>query len=168
MPLRPLSLMPAASVRAYAPRFATMDQLIRLKKIWSVSLAAVTYRLHKLGLLSDWHYRKLYIEISKRGYRKAEPHGAQREASQVLHKVFSVLRVDGVTKHAIAEDLKIHPQDINELVFGLALTALEGAANVGSRPRASRGRAFHSSRLKSEAHIQCTLAHLRPRPLNVG
>jgi Zn-dependent peptidase ImmA (M78 family)/DNA-binding XRE family transcriptional regulator len=133
-------LMPAASVRAHAPRFATMDQLIRLKKIWTVSLAAMTYRLHKLGLLSDWHYRKLYIEISKRGYRKAEPDGAQREASQVLHKVFAALRADGVTKHAIAEDLKIRPQDINELVFGLALTALEGAAQSGPKSAQLRPR----------------------------
>src|SRR5271154_6884481 len=35
-------LMPAASVRARAPRFATIDQLIRLKKIWTISLAALT------------------------------------------------------------------------------------------------------------------------------
>jgi Zn-dependent peptidase ImmA (M78 family)/DNA-binding XRE family transcriptional regulator len=120
-------LMPAASVRAHAPRFATLDQLMRLKKIWGVSLAAITYRLHKLGLLSDWHYRKLYIEISKRGYRKAEPEGAPRETSQVLHKVFAFLRTQGVIKHAIADAVHVYPEDINELVFGLALTALEGA-----------------------------------------
>src|SRR5262249_39830512 len=92
-------LMPAASVRANAPRFATIDQLMQLKKIWNVSLAALTYRLHRLGLLTDWHYRKLYIEISSRGYRKSEPDGGPREVSQVLQKVFNALRQDGVTKH---------------------------------------------------------------------
>src|SRR5262249_26954514 len=92
-------LMPAASVRAHAPRFATIDYLIQLKKIWNVSLAALTYRLHRLGLLTDWHYRKLYIEISSRGYRKSEPDGGPREVSQVLQKVFNALRQDGVTKH---------------------------------------------------------------------
>jgi hypothetical protein len=128
--------------QAHAPRFATMDQLIRLKKIWGVSLAAITYRLHKLGLLSDWHYRKLYIEISKRGYRKAEPDGAPREVSQVLHKVFAALRADGITKHAVAEALKVHAEDVDELVFGLALTSLDGSAGSKSlsgrlRPRLS-------------------------------
>src|ERR1700752_95727 len=100
--------MSAASVRAHAPRFATIDQLIRLKKIWNVSLAALTYRLHKLGLLSDWHYRKLYIEISARGYRKNEPDEAPREVSQVLHEVFHTLRAEGVTKHDVATALDVH------------------------------------------------------------
>lgn len=119
-------LMPAASVRAHAPRFATIDQLMRLKKIWNVSLAAMTYRLHKLGLLSDWHYRKLYIEISSRGYRRSEPDGGPREVSQVLQKVFNALREEGVTKYDIAAALHVHPEDVDELVFGLALTAREG------------------------------------------
>jgi Zn-dependent peptidase ImmA (M78 family) len=131
--------MPAASVRAHAPRFATIDQLIRLKKIWNVSLAALTYRLHKLGLLSDWHYRKLYIEISSRGYRKSEPNGGPREVSQVLHKVFSALREERVTKHDVAAALHVHAEDVDELVFGLALTALQGdggrAAALGRRPK---------------------------------
>lgn len=131
-------LMPAASVRAYAPRFATLDQLMQLKKIWGVSLAAITYRLHRLGLLSDWHYRKLYIELSKRGYRKAEPNSGPRESSQVLQKVFAALRSDGVGRQAIAEALEVHPGDVNELVFGLALTALEGSTvstRIGGRVR---------------------------------
>lgn len=123
-------LMPAASVRAYAPRFATLDQLIELKKTWGVSVGALTYRLHRLGLLSDWHYRKLYIEISKRGYRKAEPKEGVRETSQVLQKVFAVLRTEGVTKNAIAEALSVHPADVDELVFGLAFTSLEGSQST--------------------------------------
>ncbi len=126
-------LMPAASVRARAPNFATLDQLMRLKKIWGVSLAAMTYRLHKLGLVSDWHYRKLYIEISKRGYRKQEPEGGPRETSQVLHKVFAALRADGVTKRTVADVLQVHPKDVDELVFGLALTALDGSAPLPSK-----------------------------------
>jgi hypothetical protein len=52
--------------------------------------------------LSDGNYRKLYIEISKRGYRKAEPEGGPRETSQVLHKVFAALRAEGITQQVIA------------------------------------------------------------------
>jgi Zn-dependent peptidase ImmA (M78 family) len=131
--------MPPASVRAHAPRFATIDSLMPLKKAWGVSLAAMTYRLHKLDLLSEWHYRKLYIEISSRGYRKKEPDGGPREVSQVLQKVFAALRAEGVSKEEIAEALRVHPTDIDELVFGLALTSLDGIPrrNVRSRPRPS-------------------------------
>lgn len=140
-------LMPSASVRAHAPRFATIEQLIRLKKIWGVSLAAITYRLHKLGLLSDWHYRKLYIEISSRGYRKSEPNGGPREVSQVLQKVFVALREEGVSKHDIAAALRVHAEDIDELVFGLALTGLEGfGRSTASGPRRRPNLAVVSSR----------------------
>ncbi len=128
-------LMPPASVRAHAPRFATIDNLMRLKKVWGVSLAAMTYRLHKLDLLSEWHYRKLYIEISSRGFRKKEPDGAPREISQVLQKVFAALRKEGVSKEEVAEALRVHPKDIDELVFGLALTSLNGIPNSGDRSR---------------------------------
>ena len=47
---------------AHAPRLASIDHLIKLKKIWRVSVAALTYRLHSVGVLSDWHYQSLYIE----------------------------------------------------------------------------------------------------------
>jgi Zn-dependent peptidase ImmA (M78 family) len=102
-----------------------------------VSLAALTYRLHKLGLLTDWHYRKLYIEISCRGYRNSEPDGGPREVSQVLQKVFNALREEGVTKHEVAAALHVHAEDVDELVFGLALTALQGD---GRRAGAQRRR----------------------------
>ena len=128
-------LMPPASVRAHAPRFATIDNLMRLKKVWGVSLAAMIYRLHKLELLSEWHYRKLYIEISSRGYRKKEPDGGPREVSQVLQKVFSALRAEGVSKEEVAEALRVHPTDIDELVFGLALTSLDGVPHGRDRSR---------------------------------
>ena len=131
-------LMPSASVRAHAPRFATIDNLMRLKKIWDVSLAPMTYRLHKLDLLSEWHYRKLYIEISSRGFRKEEPDGGPREISQVLQKVFAALRKEGVSKEEIAEALRVHPKDIDELVFGLALTSLNGVPQSSDRGRAPR------------------------------
>ena len=128
-------LMPPASVCAHAPHFATIDNLMLLKKVWGVSLAAMIYRLHKLDLLSEWHYRKLYIEISSRGYRKKEPDGGPREISQVLQKVFSALREEGISKEEVARALRVHPTDIDELVFGLALTSLEGVPHGRDQSR---------------------------------
>jgi Zn-dependent peptidase ImmA (M78 family) len=121
-------LMPRGSVLAHAPRFATLEQLIRLKRIWTVSLSALTYRLHAVGLLSDWHYRGLCIEISQRGFRKSEPEEAPRENSQVLAKVFAALRAEGMTKGDIAAQLGIHPSEIDQLAFGLMLVSLTETA----------------------------------------
>lgn len=132
-------LMPKASVLAYAPRLATLDKLIELKKYWNVSVAALTYRLHTVNVLSDWHYQSLYVELSRRGYRRNEPEGGQRETSQVLQKVFAALRDESISKRDVATDLCVSVEEIDQLVFGLALTGLSGGgasvARKGYSPR---------------------------------
>jgi Zn-dependent peptidase ImmA (M78 family)/DNA-binding XRE family transcriptional regulator len=130
-------LMPRGSIFAYAPKLATIDHLVRLRKYWTVSVAALAYRLHAVGILSEWHYRQLYIELSSRGYRKREPEGAPRETSQVLAKIFAALRDEGTTKMNIAAELLITPEEIEQLVFGLATTGLSatGRSTKSRTPR---------------------------------
>ncbi len=126
-------LMPKASVLSYAPRHCTLTYLLELKKVWNVSVAALTYRLHTVGVLSDWHYQSLYIELSSKGYRKREPNASPRETSQMFQKVFAALRSEDVTRSEIAEELAIPVDEINQMVFGLALTALTGGGSGTSR-----------------------------------
>jgi len=121
-------LMPRASIVAEAPRGSDLSRIIQAKKRWKVSAAALVYRMHQVGVLSDWQYRSLFIELSQRGYRKTEPQGMERETSQVLAKVFSSLRSEGVTKSDIARELRIYPADIDELIFGLVMTGMAGEA----------------------------------------
>jgi len=120
-------LMPRGSVLAHVPVLATLNSLIKLKKIWNVSLASITYRLHALGAISDWHHRSLVIEIGQRGYRTNEPDGSPREMSMVLAKTFEMLRKDGITKNMIAKELFIDPDELDKMVFGLILNSLEGS-----------------------------------------
>lgn len=127
-------LMPRASVLANAPRLATVNHLVKLKKYWTVSVAALAHRLHRLGLVTDWHYRTLCIQIAKRGYRTKEPEEAPRESSQILAKVFAAMRKEGVGKPQIAAALNVYAEDIDELVFGLALTGLSGKSAGSTKP----------------------------------
>lgn len=139
-------LMPAGSVRTYAPRSATVDQLAVAKTRWKVSVASLAYRMHQLGVISDWQYRSLFIELNRRG-RKNEPiapgrEKLQRETSQVLNKVFSALRAEGVSRTAVARDLNITPKMLNEAIFGLVLSSIQSddlseaeAADSGERPK---------------------------------
>jgi len=132
-------LMPRASVLGVAPlSMVTVETLIALKAAWSVSVAALAHRLRSLQLVSEWHYRSLCIEISKRGFRKTEPQGVPREGSALLGKVFEALRGEGVTKGHVARDLNLHTSDLDALVFGLVLTSLTGGGGrtVGDRPKA--------------------------------
>lgn len=125
-------LMPRASILAQAPRLATVDHLVRLKTYWTVSVAALAYRLHAVGVLTDWHYRALCIEIGTRGYRKCEPNEAPRETSQVLAKVFAALREEGIVKSDIARELRISTEELEQLVFGLSVPRDTGTPQTGS------------------------------------
>lgn len=129
-------LMPRSSIQNYAPRVVTLSGLVRAKKMWNVSVAALAYRLNELGLITDYRYRSLCIEIQKAGYRRSEPDSAPREMSQVWDKVFRSLRESGVTKQKLAEQLGWPLRELNALVFGLVLRSIPGGS-IGEAQDAS-------------------------------
>jgi Zn-dependent peptidase ImmA (M78 family) len=130
-------LMPRGSVLAHAPMMVTLETLILLKHHWIVSVAALAYRLHALGILSEWNYRGLCIEMGQRGYRTHEPEGAQREMSLIIPKIFTALREDGMTKSDVAAALHIEAEELDRLVFGLAVMGLHSDQSSSSTPRRS-------------------------------
>jgi Zn-dependent peptidase ImmA (M78 family)/DNA-binding XRE family transcriptional regulator len=127
-------LMPRGSVLANVPRFATLPELRRLKKIWVVSVAALNHRLHELKVISDWHYRSLCIEISKMGYRTHEPEEAPKESSLILPKLLANLyQEDGFSRSRIAHELRITLPELENLLFSLVMTGLVGGRVIGTR-----------------------------------
>jgi Zn-dependent peptidase ImmA (M78 family) len=127
-------LMPSGSVLSRAPVAGTLRHLVTAKREWNVSVAALTYRMHDLGMLTDWQYRTLFKQISRRGYRTSEPNGIKPESSQMLAKVFQVLRDEGVSKFGIASELGISLDDLTESIFGLVLTSIESVAESSGEP----------------------------------
>ncbi|WP_406401628.1 hypothetical protein OH805_21305 [Streptomyces sp. NBC_00879] len=86
------------------------------------------------GLLTDWQYRSACTELSKRGYRKDEPHGMKkREISQVLTEVFQGLRANGVRPAAVAGELGLTIDEMNTMLFGLTITMVEGGGEQTER-----------------------------------
>ena len=130
-------LMPREAILAGARTYPTLESLIPVKKKWKVSLASLVFRLHRLQIISDWHYHLLFTELSRLGYRKSEPEGVPREMSQVLEKVFAYLRKQGVAKHHLASELAIPVSELESLVFGLVTLTVKGSAGIESE-RAAR------------------------------
>lgn len=125
-------LMPSAMVAAYRPKFQTLDELIGLKKLWGVSVSALNYRLHQLGFMSDWHYKRLCIEISKRGFRTSEPEGLERETSQVWPKILSALYQDsGLTRAGVASEIGVSARELESLLFAFVLSGIDGGRKGG-------------------------------------
>lgn len=113
-------LMPEADIKSQTGGVFSVNQIINAKRRWKVSAMALAYRLHSLGLLSDWSYRSCCIELGQMGYRSGEPKGIERETSVVLAKVLSALWSRRMTKADIARDLAIPLEDMESLIFGLS------------------------------------------------
>ncbi len=114
-------LMPADDVRAAIPRrFIGAKLIIEAKVRWKVSAMALTVRLNQIGMLSDWQYRSLCIELGKLGYRTSEKIGVEREKSVVWQKILTDLWQKRQTKEDIGRQLNIPHDEVERLVFRLA------------------------------------------------
>ncbi|MFG2918939.1 helix-turn-helix domain-containing protein [Kitasatospora sp. NPDC048298] len=132
-------LMPRAGILAQQLHGASVDRIISAKRRWGVSAMALTYRLRRLDLLSEWRYTQIAKELTKRGYRAGEP-GSQlgRESSQLLAKVFDALRTArDISPADIAGQLYIPQRELNDFVFGLVPVGLDGEGQTTAPIRPS-------------------------------
>ena len=112
-------LMPRADVLAVLPRVNHLNHIIQSKKRWGVSVAALNYQLHKLGITSDWKYRDFCIRISQSGYRVNEPYEMERERSLVWPKVMQILWSEQTTQRDIASALCLPESEVSTLLYGV-------------------------------------------------
>ncbi|MBI5310680.1 MAG: ImmA/IrrE family metallo-endopeptidase [Actinobacteria bacterium] len=131
-------LMPRDDVMAVMNQFPdpSIEELLQLKARWKVSIAALVYRLNKLGLLSEWHHRNLWIELSSLDMRTKEPDEIPRETSLVLRKVFASLRDDGVKTSDVARQLRLPHDELTAFLVGLVMVPVAGSS---SRTQARSG-----------------------------
>lgn len=123
-------LLPEDAVRAVAPKLATIAAITAMKRTWRVSVAAFGFRMHELGLMTEWHYRRFNMELSRRG-RANEPAPLPRETSAVLRKALATLAQEGVGLRDIATALHLPPGEIRALTFGLHAVDGDGDGSGG-------------------------------------
>lgn len=112
-------LMPRADILANMPRFITVQNIIEAKLRWKVSAMALAYRLRNLSRISDWQYRSIIIELAKKGYKKSEPIGIEKETSALWSQIFTYLWSIKKTKKDVAAQLNIPLDEVDTLVCGL-------------------------------------------------
>ncbi|MFP5320276.1 MAG: ImmA/IrrE family metallo-endopeptidase, partial [Acidimicrobiia bacterium] len=127
-------LLPARGVRARAPRYPALPDVLQEKLHWRVSALAYLRCLEKLNILTEWRYRSLVIEASQAGYRRQEG-DIEREASQLIPKVLAALEDEGIGIPAIAAELDINSSELRGLLFAPLNMIAGGTARAqGSRP----------------------------------
>lgn len=123
-------LMPPTDIKAKIRRISSLSQIQTAKKRWGVSLAALTYHLSKLGILTEWQARGYFIQMNKDGSRTTEPDPMPFETSFIWQSVFRELWKDRITKSEIAKELFIPEDEFESLVFGLAAQAFNPDATI--------------------------------------
>jgi len=123
-------LMPTEDIVSRVRLISCIDQILAAKKRWGVSAAALTYRLNKLKIITEWQNRNFNIEISRRGYRRNEPDGLARELSVVWPKVLTALWKDRISRYHIARELYLPESEIDQLLFQL----IGGIAEAQDKP----------------------------------
>ncbi len=126
-------LMPSADILSQIPRVRRLDQIINAKKRWGVSAAALSYRLNKMKIISDWQHRTFCIQLNKH-YKNTEPFGGERETSAIWGMALKDLWQRGKTRIQIAKELCIPESELNDLIFGIA-TASISAPEKPIRPK---------------------------------
>ena len=119
-------LMPRAGVIAQGLRNAGLERILVAKQRWNVAAVAMAHRANELGLMSEWAYRSLCVDLSRRGYRRGEPRGIARESSKLLTEVLNQLRADGVSIATIAAELGLTAVEVKGHMFGLTPTIIQG------------------------------------------
>lgn len=129
-------LMPEGDVLAHASRTPTVAAVLRDKGRWGASAMGYARRLFDLGLATEWHYRRLCVRLSSLGFRSEEVGSTlPRESSQLLGKVFSMLREGGVRRSHIADSIGLRKADLDGLIFGLVPTAIDGGGETSPATR---------------------------------
>ncbi len=124
-------LIPADGLYAQVVGKLRIDDVFMLKKYWKVSAVAMVERLYQLEFISEWVRRQWIIDLSQRGYRTGEPGGIHPETSRFFSDVFRLAREDGWNSRKIADDLRESEEDLDSLVFGLAISSIVGGGQRG-------------------------------------
>jgi Zn-dependent peptidase ImmA (M78 family)/transcriptional regulator with XRE-family HTH domain len=89
-------LTPADQIGPLLPKSFDINRLAELKHTWGVSIAALLYRAHELGRMSERTYRRAMMAVSKNGWRVREPFPLNgKEAPQLLDRSLEAIERGG-------------------------------------------------------------------------
>ena len=114
-------LMPAEVLWAAMGKHRTSigwSELFALKKLFGVSVQALTYRCKDLGIFGPTQFRRLFNEFSRLGWRRPpyqEPYAMPGEEPQRFERLcFRALAEDAISEAKAAELLEISVHELNQ------------------------------------------------------
>jgi len=108
-------LAPTSELEPDLPRKVDWDQLLQVKKKWGVSLAALAYRAHAIGLWSEHSYRRANQHLRAVGYPEQGPLGPP-ESPSLIGAAVDLLASAGTTVEDLARASRMTLAQITEVV----------------------------------------------------
>jgi len=98
-------------------RGKSMVRLVQFKERFGISLAAMIYRAEAEGILSEHQAKQLWIEFSKRGWRREEPgHVKKDRATRFEQKLESAIHQKNLTWQQAAKLTGIREDQLRQRV----------------------------------------------------
>src|SRR5690606_25667883 len=93
------------------------EQLFNLKRRWKVSVRAIIYRAHSLGLIDSRQYRSANIYLSKIGRAEPLDEILEMESPILLNDTFDLLLKEmGISFAEISNGLGFNPKYLSEMM----------------------------------------------------
>lgn len=108
-------LMPAAEIAGELPRKLDWEMLFWLKQRWGVSLKALVYRAHHLGIIGDTAYRRGMEQLRAWGYPEPTPLRTS-ESPGLLALARDAMRESGQGIAEMAATLHLPPEVLTEVI----------------------------------------------------
>ena len=125
----------------------SLDSLKDLKSRWLVSIGALLYRVGSLGWLTESQHKSLWINYSRRGWKRSEPldDSLEPEEPRMLARAIQmIIDKGGVPPSQVVSDLLLHPADISELA-GLPESYLKTSADLDFLSQGNLDRDLHTT-----------------------
>ncbi len=108
-------LMPREEIAGELPRRLDWERLFQAKRQWGVSLKALVYRTHKLGIFGESAYRAGMATLAHWGDPEPGDLGP-RETPVLLTKAIRMLAETGVDLEMIARDTGLAADTVQEII----------------------------------------------------
>ncbi len=109
-------LMPELAIRSDLRIPISLSLAARLKPKWGVSIQALVRRAYDLNIISERQYRYLFMQISSKGWRTAEPVPLVPEKPRLLRKMAEVLYGTTIPIDRIAADADMLPAEVARIL----------------------------------------------------
>lgn len=109
-------LMPADQIRRDFKGKVTLADLAAVKRKWRVSMQAAAFRARALNVISESSYKWICIQMSRKGWRKAEPVTIPGETPRTFTRLLKLHEESGFTRLELAKLLLTDIADVDRIL----------------------------------------------------